>query len=72
MAITLEVYLAHQVIRGNLRDDSRQRAIDILNAAQSQIVTLSDAMAASMHAQAPPSKLATVRIRRQQILLVVP
>ena len=72
MAITLEVYLAHQVIRGNLRDDSGQRAIDVLNAAQRQIVTLSDAMAASMHAQAPPSKLAMVRIRRPQILLVVP
>jgi hypothetical protein len=72
VAITLEVYLAHQVIRGNLRDDSGQRAIDVLNAAQSQIVTLSDAMAASMHAQGPASKLAMVRIRRPQILLVVP
>lgn len=72
MAITLEVYLAHQVIRGNLRDDSGQRAIDVLNAAQSQIVTLIDAMAASMHAQAAPTKVSMVRIRRQQILFVVP
>jgi hypothetical protein len=72
VAITLEVYLEHQVIRGNLRDDSGQRAIDVLNSAQSQIVTLSEAMAASMHAQSPPMKVGLVRIRRPQILLVVP
>jgi hypothetical protein len=72
VAITLEVYLTHQVIRGSLRDDSGHRVIDILNTAQNQIVTLSDALAASMHAQAPPSKLSLVRIRRPQILLVVP
>jgi hypothetical protein len=72
VAITLEVYLAHQVIRGKLRDDSGLRAIDVLNAATSQIVTLTDAMTASMHAQAPPARIGVVRIRRPQILLVVP
>ena len=72
MAITLEVYLQHQVIRGSLRDDSGHRSIDVLNGAQSQIITLNDAMAASLHAQAPPSKLGMVRIRRPQIQFVVP
>jgi hypothetical protein len=72
VAIILEVYLAHQVIRGTLRDDSGHRAIDVLNAATSQIVTLTDAMMASMHAQAPPTKVSLVRVRRPQILLVVP
>lgn len=72
MAITLEVYLDHQVVRGSLRDDSGHRAIDVLNGAQSQIITLTDALAASLHVQAPPSKLGVVRIRRPQILFVVP
>lgn len=72
MAIILEVYLEHQVVRGSLRDDSGQRAIDVLNSAQSQIITLADAMAASMHAQAAPIKMSLVRLRRPQILMVVP
>ena len=72
MAITLELYLPHQVIRGNLREDSGQRAIDVLNAAGSQVVILTDALSASLHVQMPPSKLGVVRVRRPQILVIVP
>ncbi|MGE3270126.1 MAG: hypothetical protein AB7P40_15345 [Chloroflexota bacterium] len=72
MAITLELYLAHQVIRGDMRDDSGQRTIDVLNAATSQVIALGDALAASIHVQAPPARLGAVRIRRPQILIIVP
>ncbi|MCC7367748.1 MAG: hypothetical protein IT306_04965 [Chloroflexi bacterium] len=72
MPATLEFYMVHQVIRGKLRDDSGHRTIDVLNAATSQVVTLTDALSASLHVQAPPTRIQQVRVRRTQVMLIVP
>lgn len=72
VAISLEMYLDHQIIRGDLRSDEGQRPIDLLNGVNGGIIQLSKAWSASLHAEAPPVWLDTVRIRRHQILLMIP
>ena len=74
MAITLELYLEHQIIRGSFgryKDDSNFRPIDLLNYVTGEIIELTDAWSASLHVEAPPAWLDTVRVKRSQILLVV-
>jgi hypothetical protein len=70
--ITLELYLHHQVIRGDFQSELDKRPIDLLNAAVNSVITLSDAWSASLYAEAPPIRLGTVRVQRAQILLVIP
>jgi len=73
VATTLELYLEHQIIRGEFRDEEGQRAIDLLNSAASgAIIALTNAWTASLHYQAAPVRLHTVRVRRPQVFLVVP
>jgi hypothetical protein len=72
VVITLELYLDHQIIRGDLPIDEGQRPIDLLNSAKGGVVQLSDAWSVSLHAEAPPTRLDTVRVRRHAILAVVP
>lgn len=72
MAITLELYLDHQIIRGDLPIDEGQRPIDLLNTAKGGVVQLADAWSVSLHAEAPPVHLNNVRVRRNGILVVIP
>jgi hypothetical protein len=74
VAITLELYLEHQIIRGSFgrfKDDSSFRPIDLLNYVTGEIIELSDAWSASLHAEAPPVWLDTVRVKRTHILMVI-
>lgn len=71
MAITLELYLEHQVIRGSFKDEPGQRPIDLLNSVAGGMIGLTDAWSASLHVEAPPVWLDAVRIRRSQILIVI-
>ena len=71
MAITLELYLEHQIIRGEFKDDPGQRHIDLLNSASGGMIMLTDAWSASLDAEAPPVRLDSVRVKRTSILLVV-
>jgi hypothetical protein len=71
VAITLELYLEHQIIRGDFKDEPGHRPIDLLNSVGGTMIVLSDAWSASLHAEAPPVRLDTVRVKRTQILLVV-
>jgi hypothetical protein len=72
VATTLELYLDHQIIRGDLPMDDGQRPIDVLNTAKGGVIQLSDGWSVSLHAEAPPTRLGTVRVRRQNILVVIP
>jgi hypothetical protein len=72
VAITLELYLDHQIIRGDLPIEEGQRPIDILNTAKGGVIQLSDAWSVSLHAEAPPAKMGAVRVRRNGILVVIP
>ncbi|MFN8633834.1 MAG: hypothetical protein U0893_08275 [Chloroflexota bacterium] len=72
MAVTLEMYLEHQIVRGDLRSEEGQRPIDLLNGVNGGIIQLSNAWSASLHAEAPPAWLDTVRIKRNQILVMIP
>ena len=71
MAMTLELYLEHQIIRGEFKDEPGQRPIDLLNSASGGMIVLTDAWSASLHAEAPPVRLHSVRVKRASILLVV-
>ena len=71
MAITLELYLEHQIIRGDFKDEPGHRPIDLLNSVAGGMIALSDAWSASLHVEAPPVWLDTVRVRRSQILMVI-
>jgi len=74
VAITLELYLEHQIIRGSFgrfKDDSSFRPIDLLNYVTGEIIELTDAWSASLHAEAPPVRLDTVRVKRAHILMVI-
>jgi hypothetical protein len=71
VAITLELYLEHQVIRGEFKDEPGQRPIDLLNSVAGGMVQLADAWSASLHAEAPPVRLDTVRVKRSHVLLVI-
>jgi hypothetical protein len=74
VAITLELYLEHQIIRGSFgryKDDSNFRPIDLLNYVTGEIIELTDAWSASLHMEAPPVWLDTVRVKRSHILLVI-
>ena len=71
MAITLELYLEHQIIRGDFKDEPGQRPVDLLNSAAGSMIQLTDAWSISLHAEAPPARLYAVRVRRDEALLVV-
>lgn len=71
MGVTVEVYLRDQVIRGEL-PDGQGRPLDQLNNARENYIILGNALSGSLHVDAPPMKLGTVRVQRDQILLVVP
>jgi hypothetical protein len=71
VAITLELYLEHQIIRGSFKDEPGQRPIDLLNSVAGGMIGLSDAWSASLHVEAPPVWLDAVRVRRSQILMVI-
>jgi hypothetical protein len=66
------MYLEHQIIRGDLRAEEGQRPIDLLNGVNGGVIQLSNAWSASLHVEAPPTWLDTVRIRRNQVLLMIP
>lgn len=73
MAITLELYLEHQIIRGNFQssmDDSNFRPVDLLNYVTGDVVELTDAWSASLHVEAAPVWLDVVRVKRERIFLV--
>lgn len=72
MGITLELYLDHQIIRGDLATEDGVRPIDQLNAAKDGVIVLSDAWSVSLHAEAPPTRMESVRVRRAAILVVIP
>lgn len=73
MATTLELYLEHQIIRGDYRDEEGQRTIDLLNStASGAIIVLANAWSASLHHQAPPTRLHTARVRRPSVYMIVP
>jgi hypothetical protein len=72
MGITLELYLDHQIIRGDLATEDGVRPIDQLNAAKGGVIVLSDAWSVSLHAEAPPARMESVRVRRTGILVVIP
>ena len=71
MGVTLELYLRDQVIRGEL-SAGQGRPLDVLNTAGEGYVILDNALAGSLHVDALPIRLGTVRVHREQILLVVP
>ena len=72
MGITLELYLDHQIIRGDLAPEDGVRPIDQLNAVKGGVIALSDAWSVSLHAEAPPTRMESVRVRRAAILVVIP
>jgi hypothetical protein len=72
VVITLELYLDHQIIRGDLPIEDGQRPIDLLNTAKGGVIQLTDAWSVSLHAEAPPTHLNTVRVRRHGIMVVIP
>jgi hypothetical protein len=69
---TLELYLDHQIIRGDLPMEEGQRPIDLLNTAKGGVIQLTDAWSVSLHAETPPTRMETVRVRRNGILVVIP
>jgi hypothetical protein len=71
MGITLELYLDHQIIRGELRVNEGQRPIDVLNAVKDNIIEVTDAWSVSLHAEAPPTRLDRVRVRRPSVLVAI-
>jgi hypothetical protein len=71
VAITLELYLDHQIIRGELPLEDGQRPIDALNSAKGGVLQLTDAWSVSLHAEAPPVRMDAVRVRRHSVLIVV-
>ena len=71
VAITLELYLEHQIIRGDFKEEPGHRPIDLLNSVAGGMIALTDAWSASLHEEAPPVWLDTVRVRRAQILMVI-
>jgi hypothetical protein len=72
VAITLDLYLDHQIIRGDLPSEAGLRPIDLVNAAMSGVLQLTDAWSVSLHAEAPPTRLDAVRVRRSSVLVIVP
>jgi hypothetical protein len=72
MVITLELYLDHQIIRGDLPTEEGHRPIDQLNNAKGGVIVLSDAWSVSLHAESQPVRMETVRVRRHGILVVIP
>ena len=71
MGITLELYLDHQIIRGDLPMDEGQRPIDLLNSAKGSVIQLTNAWSVSLHAEAPPTHMNAVRVRRSGVLVVM-
>lgn len=71
LAITLELYMEHQIIRGSFKDDPTHRPIDLLNSVAGGMIGLTDAWSASLHVEAPPVWLDVVRVKRSQILMVI-
>ena len=45
-----ELYLDHQIVRGNLALESGQRPVDVLNSVKGGVIQLSDAWSVSLHA----------------------
>lgn len=72
MATILELYLRDLAIRGELRNESNRRAVDLLNETSASVIALTDAWLRSVHVQAPPSKLGAVRVLRSEVLFVIP
>jgi hypothetical protein len=72
VSVTLEMFLEHQIVRGDLRSEEGQRPIDLLNGVNGGVIELSKAWSASLHVEAQPIWLDTVRVRRSQILLIIP
>ena len=75
MAITLELYLEHQIVRGNFEssmDDSKFRPIDLLNFVTGEVIELADAWSASLHVESPPAWADVLRAKREHVFLVIP
>ena len=75
VAITLELYLEHQIMRGTFQsamDDTKFRAVDLLNFVTGDVIELTDAWSASLHVESPPNWFDVVRAQRQHVFLVVP
>jgi len=72
VATILELYLRDLAIRGELRNETNRRVVDLLNESAASVIGLSEAWFRSVHVQAPPNKLGTVRISRTQVLFVIP
>ena len=72
MTTAIELYLRDQIIRGELRNDSGRRAIDLLNESTSSVIELHDAWSGSLHIQALPARRGTVRVRRTEVLFAIP
>lgn len=75
MAIALELYLEHQILRGNFQsalDGSNFRPIDLLNYVTGDVIELLDAWSATLHVKAPPVWVDVVRVKREHVLLVIP
>jgi hypothetical protein len=75
VTITLELYLEHQIIRGDYQSsmgDSNFRPVDLLNYVTGDVIVLTDAWSASLHVQAPPVWVNVARVKRDQVYLVIP
>ena len=75
MAITLELYLEHQIVRGSYKssmDGSNFRPVDLLNYVTGDVIELTDAWSASLHVQAPPVWADVARVKRDRVYLVIP
>lgn len=72
MITTLELYLRDQVIRGELKNETGRRAVDLLNEPAGGMIVLNDAWSGSTYAEGPPVKLGTVRVQRSHVLFAIP
>lgn len=72
MATAVGLYLPHQVISGDLAIETGQRLVDVLNGAEESLLVLANGVSRSLHTEAPPVALGTVRVQRAQVLLVIP
>lgn len=72
MTTAIELYLRDQVLRGDVRNESGRRVVDLLNESTSGVIELQDAWSGSVHYQALPARRGTVRVLRSQVLFAIP
>jgi hypothetical protein len=71
MRIDVELFLRDQIIHGELVT-TQPRPLDQINSKLETFLLIENARAASLHVSSPPVRLGTVRVEKEQILLVVP